>query len=293
MLILGSILVMSFALGGVIALTHQARQDSLREAKIFEARLLAESGIALGTHPDVLPDDPVLQQEFEDSGYQLNVIITSEQGRILINDAGQDWMVEALRELFSLWGLTADNAVIAAESIGDWVDADTDARPRGAESEYYAGLGYDDYPRDAPLSSLEELLLVRGMDKVAKKKTNWRDSFTLYGDGELDLNAADAEVIAALAAIPISDAESFVSTRNGADGILGTDDDELFEDTDEEGIYRLLGISDSEANELGVVFTLQGTTARIESQATLPELRYSLIVIADRGSGDQLARIWR
>jgi len=292
MIVMSSIVLLAFAIAGVIELTRQARDESRYAAQVFEARLLAESGIALGTHPDVESTDPVLHQELE-GGYLLDVTITSEQGRLLINNVSEDWMIDGLRELFTNWGLAADDAMIAADSLADWVDEDTDARSRGAETDFYAGLGYDDFPRNAAFTSLEELLLVRGMDEVAKRKPDWRDYFTLYGDGEIDINAAEADVIAAFAGIPLSDAESFVETRNGPDGILGTVDDEVYTTENAGEAQTILGIPQERLQELGVSFTLEGTALRIESQATIGDLRYSLVVIADRTSGDQLARAWR
>lgn len=50
-----------------------------------------------------------------------------------------------------------------ADAIVDWVDADDTIRPNGAESDYYSG-GQTPYRcKNGPLSSLEELLLVRGV----------------------------------------------------------------------------------------------------------------------------------
>lgn len=284
--------MLTFAIAGVIELNRRAQQDSLRAAQIFEAKLIAESGIALGTHPDMTPTDPLLHQELE-GGYQLDITMTSEQGRILINNAGNTGVVEALQDLFTFWGLNGDNALIAAESLADWVDVDTDTRSRGAETDYYTALGYDDFPRNAAFTSLEEILLVRGMDEVAKRKPDWREYFTLYGDGQIDINAATAEVIAAFASIPLSDAQSFVAARNGADGLLGTVDDEVYSAENASDAQTLLGIPQERLQELGASFTLEGTAVRIESMATVGDLQYRLVVVSDRTSGEQLARAWR
>lgn len=53
-----------------------------------------------------------------------------------------------------------------ADAIVDWVDADNTIRPNGAESDYYSG-GQQPYRcKNGPISSLEELLLVRGVTPV-------------------------------------------------------------------------------------------------------------------------------
>ena len=61
--------------------------------------------------------------------------------------------------LMALPGMTED----VAEAILDWIDEDDDPRPLGAESEYYTALPTPYEPRNGPLQSVEELLLVRGV----------------------------------------------------------------------------------------------------------------------------------
>ena len=63
----------------------------------------------------------------------------------------------------------------AASSIMDWIDADTEVERDGAEMDFY--LNHPSkcepyYPKDGPMETVEELLLIRGIDRVM-----------LYGDG--------------------------------------------------------------------------------------------------------------
>ena len=50
-----------------------------------------------------------------------------------------------------------------ADAILDWLDADSDTRDNGAEADYYAGLSPPYAPKNGPLDTIEELLLVRGV----------------------------------------------------------------------------------------------------------------------------------
>ena len=50
-----------------------------------------------------------------------------------------------------------------ADAILDWLDADNDTRDNGAEADYYAGLNPPYAPKNGPLDTIEELLLVRGV----------------------------------------------------------------------------------------------------------------------------------
>ena len=50
-----------------------------------------------------------------------------------------------------------------ADAILDWLDPDDDARELGAEVAYYSGLNPPYSPKNGPLDTIEELLLVRGV----------------------------------------------------------------------------------------------------------------------------------
>lgn len=291
-LVLGAIVLVSLALTAVIRLTQHSANESRLAAQQFQARLIAESGLALGLHPDVKSTDPVLHQELP-GGFRLDVVLTSEQGRFAINQVTTAVLRSGLEELFVTWGVSADDAAIAADSLKDWVDPDDNPEPRGAESTFYTAAGFEEYPANEPFTSLEQMLLVQGMAAVAKQKPDWRSSFTLYGDGKIDANAASPEIMHAFAGIPLSNAELFVSTRNGPDGVLGTEDDQLYESSNAQEAVQLLGVPQERIQELGQYFTLEGTARRVESRATVADLTYSLVVIADRASGSVLSRRWK
>ncbi len=61
--------------------------------------------------------------------------------------------------LMALPGMTED----VADAILDWLDADDEPREFGAEIEYYGTLDPPYAPKNGPLETIEELLLVRGV----------------------------------------------------------------------------------------------------------------------------------
>lgn len=61
--------------------------------------------------------------------------------------------------LMALPGMTVD----VADCILDWLDEDDEPRPFGAEVEYYSTLPTPYQPANGPITSVEELLLVRGV----------------------------------------------------------------------------------------------------------------------------------
>ncbi len=87
-----------------------------------------------------------------------------------------------------------------ADAIFDWLDPDDEPRPDGAEADYYEGLNPPYSPRNGPVASIGELLLVRGVtprvlfgeDADFDRVLDWNenDGTTSYpfddGDGYLD-----------------------------------------------------------------------------------------------------------
>ncbi len=61
--------------------------------------------------------------------------------------------------LLTLPGMTEE----IADAILDWIDADDDTRDYGAESDYYSALSPGYAPKNGPLDSIDELLLVCGV----------------------------------------------------------------------------------------------------------------------------------
>lgn len=67
---------------------------------------------------------------------------------------------DAAREvLMSLPGMTED----VADAILDWIDSDDETRTFGAEVDYYSTLDPPYAPKNGPLGTIEELLMVRGV----------------------------------------------------------------------------------------------------------------------------------
>jgi type II secretory pathway component PulK len=85
--------------------------------------------------------------ENESSRLNLNTVLLADSG----SENG------ARRLLMTLPGMTES----IADSILDWIDSDEEQRPVGAERTYYSTLDPPYEPRNGPLGSIEELLLVR------------------------------------------------------------------------------------------------------------------------------------
>ena len=262
------VLVAVMALTFIVAGLYESSQASLDESSLSRARyqagLLAESGLSIALHPRVEPGDVALNQSFgTDRGFE--VIMTSEGGRLPVNELTEERMRETATELFVLWGLDAAEASRASDSIADWIDSNSDPLPNGGENGYYAGLDHPQFPANAAFTSLEQLF--------------WRDYFTIHSDGLIDLNEAPKELIAALTRTTEDSAFNFVAVRMGDDGIAGTEDDYRFTDTGE--VQSLLGLSDSEWTTISPFVTMSGTVKRIESTGRIGDFRETRVVLAE------------
>ena len=283
LLVIGVVSLLTAIVIGLRVASQASWDESTLSRMRFQARLLAESGANLAMHPDLNPGDPVLRQDFGD-GRSFSVTITTEGGRILVSQLSEEKTVAGVTELFIRWGLDATMASIAAESLADWVDDDSEPRSNGAEQIFYAGLEHPNFPANEPFSNLETMLLVRGMDFVAQVQPLWRDYFTLYGDGLLDLNSAAPEVIEAFLGTTTDGALNFAAARLGADGLEGTEDDELI--TDAREAQQLLGIGEQEWSEKSDAITLEGSLRRIESVGRVGDHQVRLVVLTDAASSD-------
>ena len=87
--------------------------------------------------------------EDESTRLNLNTLLNAES---LIPGSGRTL-------LMALPGMTED----VADAILDWIDTDEEPREFGCEIEYYSGLDPSYAPKNGPLATVEELLLVRGV----------------------------------------------------------------------------------------------------------------------------------
>ena len=74
-----------------------------------------------------------------------------------------------------------------------------------------------------------------------KKQPDWMNFFTIWGDGKIDINLADADTIALVTGVSPATANQFVKYRWGPDGKPFTLDDRVYNSMDE--VRAALGMS--------------------------------------------------
>jgi general secretion pathway protein K len=162
LLLLMAGLVAVFAL----ATRTEALQGSALRQQVA-ARLAAEAGIELAGLR-LVASDPALRwipdgrpQRFEFDGYQVEVRVQDEAGKMDLNvaDAAQ------LSALMGWLGVEPARAERLGGVIQDWRDADSLlAVSGGAEDRDYAAAGLDYGAKDQPFTTLGELQQLLGMD---------------------------------------------------------------------------------------------------------------------------------
>jgi general secretion pathway protein K len=278
-------LIAVLGLATMVALRVISFDMELATAKVHgsRARQFAEMGIAIGSNPVVKRADPILHKTDAAAGGSFDVKILSESSRFNINAIILRNDKALLRDLFVDWGLELDAAQAVTDALADWVDADDDESLNGAEKGWYEEQGRLNQPFNRPFYHLNEVRLVRGMDLVEALRPDWRNWFTLWSSGSLDLNEAPAELIAAAADVSLELAALIPETVCGTDGVRDTDDDSPFKDVNT--ALDLLGLDASIRPDLAQRFTVNDTTTRIESTGIADSAKRRISVIVRNRTG--------
>jgi len=188
---------------------------------------------------------------FDDSAGQTKVRygLIDEERKINVNIVD----AEVMERLFKVvLGVDEVHAQDLAASIVDWRDADSElSTPVGsAEDPYYRNLADSPYEaKDAPLEGMDELRLIKGVDVNSMEKL--KDYLTVFGDGKININTAPKAVLLAVGMSTYL-ADKVMSYRFGKDGVLGTEDDNVFDlyANIVPNLSQFVSLSDSEVADL-------------------------------------------
>ena len=132
------------------------------EPAVFRGALVADSAVP-GARGRFTVFAPV---ENDPTGSLLRYGLIDESGKLdvngLLNVTLRGQPLDELEQRTLLLGLPGMTDELA-DAILDYVDGDADVRPFGAEADAYAALSPPRLPRDGPLNSVDELLLVSGV----------------------------------------------------------------------------------------------------------------------------------
>jgi len=192
---------------------------NLSVMNIFRAALLADSQ---QNNYDTLQDNWATMDRDSITalfpGKKLSFNVTDLSGRLQVNglvsqDKDQKKAKKWEKKQRELWirFLTSgrfaieseDDAQALVDSLSDWIDTDSEEREYGAENDFYKSQNPSRSCRNGPFQYLEELLLVKGMNRQIlygdDEHSGLAEYITVAGqDGTINLNTAPAEILLAL-----------------------------------------------------------------------------------------------
>jgi general secretion pathway protein K len=136
-----------------IAGIEKARLELL-SIKRTEVMYLDEEGMLLFGDEE---EEPIRKGEMGRGSFEYK--ITDEDGKLNINTATEG----QLKALFHDAGVDITDVDIIVDSIFDWRDDNDLHRLNGAEEDYYTSLENPYSSKDGPFSTVEEMLLVKGI----------------------------------------------------------------------------------------------------------------------------------
>lgn len=255
-IVLWAITLISAALIGLAALLQRQLGQEVAALQNARAMLVAESGVQMALNPALFPADMEaasrelsarLQEGWQgprrgvkvefvvkkSAGGGAEVGLTGEEGKINLNAlllGDRNDARRILNNLFAGWEVNATTSSRVIDAMLDWTDADDMTTGTDEATEDYARVGQSG-PRNGPFLRIDEVEKVRGWPdliremQAAASGVDWRNKLTVFGNGQLSLMTADADVIEAWLDLRPGAAANFVQLRKGADQVAGTQDD--------------------------------------------------------------------
>jgi general secretion pathway protein K len=148
--------------------------------------------------------------------------VMDEESKINLNKTDLQTLTNLLAGILSLNG---DDASKLAHALLDWRQYGESQINGFYSQDYYSNLQYPYPKKNANYETLDEMLLVKGVDKqIYRKLINY---VTIYGDGAVNINTASKEVLEALG-LPEAITEKVLTVRRGRDNLEATPDDNVF-----------------------------------------------------------------
>jgi general secretion pathway protein K len=164
-------------------------------------------------------------------GGEIRLTITPEPGKRNVNQlSDEDW-----EGILKVGDIPQEYWPGLIDTFNDWKDPDSLPRSDGAETaDYYGTLSKPYQTRNGPVDTVRELLLVKGFSEAVlsggllnpdspKEQqisvSGIQDMLTTYGDGKVNVNAADRRVLMTLPGVDALVANAIIEERTS--GIAG------------------------------------------------------------------------
>ena len=234
-----------------------------------------------------------LTHQLGEGEFQIDLV--PEQGRRNVNNLSEDdW-----REILDQSRVPDDKWDELISTFKDWIDADDlDSIPDGAESEdeFYEDRGYE--VKNAPLDTVDELLLIKGFtpeivfggpgeledDPPLLGIAQW---LTTWGDGRVNVNTASAEVLLSLPDVDDWMIDAIMEGRAGLDGEFGTEDDGFSSNSE---VLSVTGLGESFGAR---ITTTERRFLRVTSIGEVKGVRAGIWAVMRQDGGRLVPVYWR
>ncbi|MEY2544060.1 MAG: ral secretion pathway protein [Verrucomicrobiota bacterium] len=244
--------------------------------RMLKAEAVACSGAEVALHPAVNPDSTNLRGQL-DNGASYEARLTGEGGRLNLNwlVAGEDPnRLGILRRYLENKGIDLNERNAMVDSLLDWVAPDTGLHHLNAPPES------DDYrPSHTMLTRIDELKNVAGWSEFTSRP-GLEDEFTLNSSGPIDLAWASRDVLLALPGLTPEVVDRFLQSRQGPDGIDGTNDDMQVKGMDE--ARNLLGLNQEQFKQLNALVSFKDPVLRVVSVGTAGKAKRTVQMVFRR-----------
>ncbi len=275
--------VLSLAVFAAVKVVYHDADVSASQIHGFDAMLAAERGVAIAVNPATKKTEPMLAWSDAETGASYRARIESEAARFNINVILMRRDKQLLTDVFTDWGMELLDAQMLVDNLVDWVDPGDLTELNGAEIDWYEEQGRPNHPFNRPFYNLEEMSLVKDMDLLEFVNPRWKKWFTVWSNGKLDINEADAELIAAAAEVSIDDATTIVDYVLGPDQEKDTDDDQRFQNLAE--AFGLIGLSPLQQELVTPRLTVEDTTTRIVSEGRAGDVKRRITLVIKNRTG--------
>jgi general secretion pathway protein K len=258
--------------------------DSAQNAKELEIADLAEDPDGFNQAALYVQRSLSTTTEIELGDGRFRVTIESAESGRNVNLLSRDqW-----QDIFEMANVPSTEWDTMIDCLEDWIDENDLHGLNGAESDdpFYQERGYP--VKNGPLDSVEELLLVKGWgpeilygrpsDEENDEIFGIADILTVWGDGKVNLNTADTNLLLSFAEYEDWELASVFEARRGPDGEDGTLDD---------GIVTLDEIGADPAK-----FKLQSDFVKVTSVGEMFGNQYQVECIFLRKNKDSAVVYW-